>query len=141
MSGLNWQRRWDPFRDLQREVGRLFESFEPLQAWRLARHEPSINLYDGGDRYFLSAQLPGMNPEDLDLSITGETLTLRESGSGRKGCPTKATAARSVRSGAGPGRCRCRIGWIVGRLRPASLRACSRSRCPRQRVLSPDRSQ
>ncbi|WP_406700697.1 Hsp20/alpha crystallin family protein [Singulisphaera sp. Ch08] len=77
MSGLNWQRRWDPFRDLQREVGRLFESLEPLQSWRLARHEPSINLYDGGDKYCLTARLPGMNPEDLDLSITGETLTLR----------------------------------------------------------------
>jgi len=78
MSGLNsWQRRWDPFRDLQREVGRLFESLEPLHAWRLSRHYPAINLYDGGDRYLLSAQLPGMNPEDLDLSITGETLTLR----------------------------------------------------------------
>ena len=28
MSGMNWQRRWDPFRDLQREMGRLFETFE-----------------------------------------------------------------------------------------------------------------
>ena len=27
MSRLNWQRRWDPFRDFQREVGRLFETF------------------------------------------------------------------------------------------------------------------
>jgi len=77
MSGMHWQRRWDPFRDLQREVGRLFESLEPLQAWRLSRHYPAINLYDGGDRYLLSAQLPGMNPDDLDLSITGETLTLK----------------------------------------------------------------
>src|SRR3954469_10501006 len=77
MSGLNWQRRWDPFRDLQREVGRLFETLEPLHPWRLARHYPAINLYDAGDRYVLSAQLPGMGPQDLDLSITGETLTMR----------------------------------------------------------------
>ena len=27
MGGLPWQRRWDPFRELQREVGRLFESW------------------------------------------------------------------------------------------------------------------
>ena len=77
MSGLHWQRRWDPFRDLQREVGRLFETLEPLHPWRLARQFPAINLYDAGDRYVLSAQLPGMGPEDLDLSITGETLTMR----------------------------------------------------------------
>jgi len=77
MSGLHWQRRWDPFRDLQREVGRLFESLEPLHNWRLTRQFPPVNLYDAGDRYVLSAQLPGMNLEDLDLSITGETLTMR----------------------------------------------------------------
>lgn len=76
MSGINWQRRWDPFRDLQREMGRLFETFEPF-ALRLVRPYPAINLYDAGDRYVLTAPLPGMNPEDLDLSITGETLTLK----------------------------------------------------------------
>jgi HSP20 family protein len=77
MSGVNWQRRWDPFRDFQREVGRLFETLEPFQPWRLARQYPAINLYDAGDRYVLAAQLPGMTPEDLDLSITGETLTMK----------------------------------------------------------------
>src|SRR4051794_4338646 len=77
MSGLAWQRRWDPFRDIQREVGRLFETFEPIQAWRLARQFPAVNVYDAGDHYVLTVPAPGMVPEDLDLSITGETLTLR----------------------------------------------------------------
>jgi HSP20 family protein len=77
MSGLNWQRHWDPFRDFQREVGRLFESLEPVQHWRLARGVPPINLYDAGDTYILTAQLPGVGPEEVDLSITGETLTIR----------------------------------------------------------------
>jgi HSP20 family protein len=36
-----------------------------------------LNLHDAGDRYVLSAQLPGTTPEDVDLSITGETLTIR----------------------------------------------------------------
>src|SRR3954451_17195024 len=77
MSGLNWQRRWDPFRDLQREVGRLFQSLEPIHEWRLERQFPALNLHDAGDHYVLSAQLPGVLPEDVDLSITGETLTMR----------------------------------------------------------------
>lgn len=77
MNNLHWQRRWDPFRDLQREMGRLLESLDPLQPWRLARPFPPINLYDAGDRYVLTAQLPGVQPEEVDLSITGETLTIR----------------------------------------------------------------
>jgi HSP20 family protein len=36
-----------------------------------------LNLCDAGDRYILTAQLPGVLPEDVDLSITGETLTVR----------------------------------------------------------------
>src|SRR4051794_33923811 len=77
MSGLGWQRRWDPFGEFQREVGRLFETFEPLQTWRLSRQFPAINLYDAGEKYVLTAPLPGMSPGEFELSITGETLTLR----------------------------------------------------------------
>jgi HSP20 family protein len=77
MGGHGWQRRWDPFREFQREVGRLFETLEPLQTWRLPRQFPPVNLYDAGDRYVLTVPVPGMSPEELDLSITGETLTLR----------------------------------------------------------------
>jgi HSP20 family protein len=77
MSRGNWQHRWDPFRDFQREVGRLFESLEPVQHWRVARGVPPINLYDSGEHYVLTAQLPGVGPEEVDLSITGETLTIR----------------------------------------------------------------
>ena len=77
MAGLPWQRRWDPFRELQREVGRLFESLEPFDAARQTHNYPPLNLYDAGDRYLLSVQLPGMTPSDIDLTITGETLTMR----------------------------------------------------------------
>jgi len=77
MSSLPWQRRWDPFRELQREMGRLFQSLEPLQSVRHVHHYPPLNLHDAGDRYILSAQLPGITPADIDLTITGETLTLR----------------------------------------------------------------
>jgi HSP20 family protein len=78
MTG-HWTKRWDPLGDIQREVGRLIESFEPLQSWswRIPRQFPPVNLYDAGDRYILTADLPGVQPEDLELLITGESLTLR----------------------------------------------------------------
>src|SRR5271165_4577496 len=77
MSGLHWQRRWDPFRELQHEMGRLFVSLEPLQSLRRAQGYPPLNVHDTGDRYLLSVLLPGMTPADIDLTITGETLTIR----------------------------------------------------------------
>jgi HSP20 family protein len=76
MSGP-YARRWDPFRDFQREIGRIIETFEPLQNWRVLRPFPAINLYDAKDRYVVTAELPGMSPETIELTITGEMLTLR----------------------------------------------------------------
>ena len=77
MSGLPWQRGWDPFQELQREVGRIIGSFDPFQVARRVQVYPPMNLYDAGDRYVLTAQLPGITSGDIELSITGETLTMR----------------------------------------------------------------
>jgi HSP20 family protein len=77
MSGLHWRGRWDPFQELQREVGRLFENLDPFHSTRQMHRYPPLNLYDAGDRYLLSVPLPGVVASDIDLTITGETLTMR----------------------------------------------------------------
>jgi HSP20 family protein len=77
MSDLQWQRRWDPFQQLQREMGRLLENFGPISADRQIYRYPPLNLYDAGDRYIMTVQLPGISASEIDLTITGETLTLR----------------------------------------------------------------
>ena len=77
MNPVVWQRRWDPFREIQREMGRLFETMEPSPAWRVTQQFPMMNVYDAGDRYILTVPIPGVNPDEIDLTITGETLTLR----------------------------------------------------------------
>ncbi len=77
MAGVNMPQRWDAFHHIQREVGRFLETLEPWPQWRAPRPYPPINLYDAPDRFILTAELPGVAPEQLDLTITGETLTLR----------------------------------------------------------------
>ncbi len=77
MSGSQWDRRWEPFRELQREMGRFFQSIDPFTSLRSVHVYPPINLYDVGNRYELTVQLPGLGPEDIDLTMTGDTLTLR----------------------------------------------------------------
>lgn len=77
MSGLHWQRGWDPFREFHREVGRIIGAMDPFQVARRVQVYPPLNLYDAGDRYLLTAQLPGVTSGDIELTITGETLTMR----------------------------------------------------------------
>ena len=77
MRGWQGSTSWDPLRDFQREVGRLFETLGPSQVGRTPRGVPPVNLYELGNAYVLTIPLAGMKPEDVELSITGETLTIR----------------------------------------------------------------
>ncbi len=77
MPGSSWRGGWDPFEELQREVGRLFQSLGPLPSPRSVRLFPLVNLYAAEDEYILAAQLPGLAPEEVELTVTHETLTLR----------------------------------------------------------------
>lgn len=70
-------RRRGPLDELQREMGRLLQSFEPFGTWRAARPFPAINLFDAGDRYVLTAEVPGMAPDAIEIALTGEVLELR----------------------------------------------------------------
>jgi len=38
---------------------------------------PAVNLYESEDAYILTAELPGVEPDDIDVSIEGTTVTLR----------------------------------------------------------------
>lgn len=60
---------------LQREMNRLFErSYAPRL--RSAPGFPALNVWTNQDGAILTAELPGVSPEDLDISVIGETLTL-----------------------------------------------------------------
>lgn len=93
MAAMRWRplgqslERWDPGRDmgdLQQELNRLFDSFfgrgpqtghqaaGPERAWA-----PVIDMYETKDELVVAVELPGVNEKDVQLSMTGDVLTLR----------------------------------------------------------------
>ena len=40
---------------------------------------PALNIYEESDRLIVTAELPGIKAQDLELSIEGETLTIQAS--------------------------------------------------------------
>jgi HSP20 family protein len=75
---------WSPFQQLNRlrnEIDRLFGSpFEDLttpettsffEGWA-----PSVDLYEDKDKFMIRAELPGMKKDDIEVSATGDTLTI-----------------------------------------------------------------
>ncbi len=70
------QSAWaDPFRDLRRfqdDVNRLFTTFTENRG----QDFPLINLWAGEDGIVVSAELPGIDPEKVNVSVHKNTLTL-----------------------------------------------------------------
>jgi HSP20 family protein len=65
-----------PIERLQREMNRLLTDFgrtgTPFHGVF-----PPVNVTEDGDNLYIRAELPGIRPEDMDLSVEGETVTLR----------------------------------------------------------------
>ena len=71
--------RGDPLpsvEELRRGLDDLFQRASGSALRRAGAHPP-VNLYETADAYFLTAELPGLGREDLDISIDGNRITLR----------------------------------------------------------------
>lgn len=77
MMGWHAPRRWDPLREIQREFGRILQSIDPVSGGRFVRPYPPINIDETADCFILTAEVPGMEPGEVEVSLTGEQLGLR----------------------------------------------------------------
>ncbi len=76
--------RWDPFGNqmsLQNAIDRLFEdSFVrmPGDGMRLINAaDLAIDMYETKNEVVVKAALPGVKPDDVEITLTGDTLTIR----------------------------------------------------------------
>jgi HSP20 family protein len=81
MAQLDLLRPWSQeplggFEALRREMDDLFERFGAFSP-AVARAFPAVNLYENDDAFLLTAELPGIAPEELEVSLEGSTVTLR----------------------------------------------------------------
>jgi HSP20 family protein len=73
---------WEPFRDMRRMHDSLDRMFDralmgsPL-AEDLSFGSMPIDLYETDEDVIVKAAAPGMKPEDLEISITGDRLNIR----------------------------------------------------------------
>ena len=75
--------RWEPFRnlnDIQGEMNRLLDSFFGRPASVAAGERmwaPLSDMYETKDDLFVTFELPGVREKDVNVSITGDMLTLK----------------------------------------------------------------
>lgn len=71
--------RWDPFRDLsalQSEVNRLFTRATGGEVAERQSWIPAIDVVETDDAIVLKAELAGMKPEDINIEVQDNVLTV-----------------------------------------------------------------
>jgi HSP20 family protein len=85
MAIERWRPRWGlspwrPFRELE-EWERRFDDLLGRPLWRLPVEEkswmPAVDVFEKEDRFIVKAELPGMKEEDIDISVVGDTLSIK----------------------------------------------------------------
>ena len=74
--------RWDPFREvfsLRDAMDRLMEESFVRPTWWANGHTFGLPLdvQESDNEYVVKASLPGYRPEDVNITVTGDTLTIR----------------------------------------------------------------
>ena len=77
--------RWDPFADmvdLRRAFDRMFDDVRPVRFVPAGSNGGAesyfpVDLYETEGEVVVKASLPGVKPEDIDVSVTGQVLTLK----------------------------------------------------------------
>lgn len=77
----------DPFMNFRREMDRLFDDFfapaeprsfaGPGAGAAQAMVMPSLDVHETDQNYVVSAELPGIDPKDVELDLRDNALTLR----------------------------------------------------------------
>ena len=75
--------RWDPFcevGDFQSELNRVFDGFFGRSGTMPGGDRvwaPAVDMYETKDDLVVTAELPGVNEKEVQLSITGDVLSLK----------------------------------------------------------------
>jgi len=71
----------DPFWAFQKDIEEVFDNFFPLRSTRPAAlfesgWTPRIDIEENSGRIHVKAELPGINENDLNVTVTGNVLTI-----------------------------------------------------------------
>lgn len=66
---------WREMDQLQREMNRLFEASGGKRVLGSPKY-PAINLWANEESQFISAEMPGIKADDININVTADTLTI-----------------------------------------------------------------
>jgi len=77
MRPYSFRSPWREMERLQREMNRLFARVPTSFEGTAAPAYPAMNLWTDQDGAIVTAELPGVDPDDIDISVVDDILTLK----------------------------------------------------------------
>ena len=68
--------RFGGFRDPWRELDKMQRVFQDFSSPRSGEF-PAMNVWTSGDEAIVTAELPGIDPKSVDISVVGKAVTVR----------------------------------------------------------------
>ena len=91
---------WVEFERIRQGLDELSRSYaEKGKAQIRANVYPPLNIFEEADRMVVTAEIPGVKPEDLDISLEGETLSIQGKRDSRQDDFTISYHRREIESG------------------------------------------
>jgi HSP20 family protein len=74
--------RWDPFREMmvvRNSLDRRFDEDLSLapSSWKSFNWSVALDVVESDDEYLIKASLPGINPDDLEITFSDNKLTIK----------------------------------------------------------------
>lgn len=76
--------KWSPLKEIEeirKEMDRLFEEFlSPVRRRAVSTEgiiSPNVDIFERGNEVVIQVELPGVNKEDIDLTITDDRLVIK----------------------------------------------------------------
>lgn len=67
---------WKRMEQMQSDMERIWSQFSPHSATGHGVFPP-MNIYDNGESFIVRAEVPGVNPKDIDITVASDTLNIR----------------------------------------------------------------
>lgn len=67
---------WEEMARMQRTMNRMFRNMQPAFGSRVSSGYPAMNVWANEEGLVVTAELPGIDPEALDISVVDKTLTV-----------------------------------------------------------------
>lgn len=117
----DWRRPYVGFEQMRRDMDRIFNALSGrITGEHTAGVFPLMNISEDSDYFYVRSELPGIKADDLDISVTGDSLSI----SGERKIPDESAQAKYHRREREAGKF-SRVVTLPSRIEPGKVEASS----------------